>query len=143
MKMNTKVRYGLRTAIELASKKPGEDIYQKDISMNQEISYKYLDQIIAGLRSAGLVTTVSGKKSGYILAREPGNISVYDIFTAFNPGLAVVECLSDEVICKREGKCAAKYFWEELNDVVEKHLKSVTIKDLLMKQVEINKQLAE
>ncbi len=141
--MNTKVRYGVRTAMELALKKPGEDIYQKDISINQEISYKYLDQIIAGLKSAGLVTTVSGKKSGYILTREPGRISVYDIYTAFNPGLAVVECLSDEEVCKKEERCAAKHFWEELNDVVERYLKSITINDLLEKQVEINKQLAE
>ena len=143
MKINTKVRYGVRTAMELALKKPGEDIYQKDISVNQEISYKYLDQIIAGLKSAGLVTTVSGKKSGYILTREPDRISVYDIYTAFNSGLAVVECLSEEVICKRGKKCATKQFWEELNDVVENHLKSITINDLLEKQVELGKQLAE
>jgi len=81
MKLNTKVRYGLRAMIEIAAHPNG--ILQKEISVNQSISTKYLDQIIASLKAAGLVIRVSGKSSGYKLTRNQEEISVYDIYKAF------------------------------------------------------------
>lgn len=143
MKVNTKTRYGIRAILELALKKPGNGIYQKDISRNQDISYKYLDQIIAGLKSAGLITSLSGKKSGYMLTREPDKINTYDIYTAFNSSLSVVDCLSNHGICLREESCAARSFWEGLNKVVVEYLKSKTVNDLLTDQVELDKQHQE
>lgn len=140
MKVNTKTRYGIRTIMELALRRAENDIYQKDISRNQEISYKYLDQIIAGLKSAGLAISVSGKKSGYRLTREPDKITTYDIYTAFNSGPAVVDCLSDHGICAKKEKCAVRDFWEGLNDVIVEYLKSKTVNDLVKNQAKLDKQ---
>lgn len=138
MKINTKTRYGIRAIMELSMNKPEGGIHQKDISRNQDISFKYLDQIIAGLKISGLLTLVSGRKSGYKLTRPPEEISVYDIYTAFNPGMAVVDCLTDEAVCNKYERCAARNFWEGLNTVIVDYLKSETIDDLVKKQVELN-----
>jgi len=130
--------------IELAiNNKKKEGIYQKDISKNQDISFKYLDQIISGLKSSGLITSVAGKKSGYRLAKDPDKITAYDIYTAFNPELAVIECLIDEEVCIKSQKCAAKNFWQGLNANIIKYLNSVTVEDLAKQQVELNQQRQE
>lgn len=140
MRANTKTRYGIRTMMELVRHGPDQALHQKVISENQDISYKYLDHIIAGLKSAGLITTVSGKKSGYRLTRSPDNITVYDIYKAFNPHLAVADCLSDAGVCDRENKCAARCYWEGLNGVIAEYLKSQTIHDLVQDQLKLDKQ---
>ena len=126
--------------MELVRQGPDQAVYQKVISENQDISYKYLDHIIAGLKSAGLIATVSGKKSGYRLTRSPDNITVYDIYKAFNPRLAVVDCLSDAGLCDKEDKCAVRCYWEGLNDVITGYLKSQSIHDLVQDQLELDKQ---
>ncbi len=143
MKINTKTRYGLRTIIELALNKDKGTIYQKDISKRQGISFKYLDQIISGLKSAGLITTVGGKKSGYRLVRKSGSITVYDVYRAFNAELGVVDCLNDEIDCKRERNCASKNFWSKLNDAVMMFMKSTTVEDLMKEQEKTNMKQQE
>ena len=137
MKVNSKTRYGLRTLMEIAVSPSKEGVYQKQIAENQGISYKYLDLIIAELKSSGLITTVAGKKSGYRLTRDPGKISLLDVYSAFNQEMALVHCLCDEELCKRHEKCAAKGFWEGLNSEIVNHLKSVTIYDLVTRQAEL------
>ena len=140
MKINTKARYGTRAILELALNDTQEGVYQKDISINQDISYKYLDQIICGLKAGGLIGSVSGKKSGYRLTRNPSKITVYDIYNAFNHNLAVVDCLADKRICSKHEKCAARDLWSGLNSVIESYLKSKTIDDLVKKQHELENQ---
>ncbi len=129
--------------MELAFNKSEKDIFQKDISLNQEISYKYLDQIITGLKSAGLVANVSGKKSGYRLTREPERITAYDIHSAFNSRLSVVDCLLPQSTCSREGKCAVRNLWQGLNMVITDYLKSITINDLVRDQFELDTKQEE
>ena len=101
MKLNKKTTYGLRAMIELAMNWEKEGIYQKDIARKQDISFKFLDHIISNLKAAGLVVNVEGHKSGYKLVKNPANISVYDIYRAFESELAIVDCLNEEGICKR------------------------------------------
>ncbi len=129
--------------IELALNKHKPGIYQKDIAKNQDISFKYLDQIIAGLKSSGLVTTVAGRKSGYRLTREPDKITPYDVYVSLNPEFAVVDCLIDERVCKKHDHCAARDFWDGLNTNIITYLKSTTIDDLARKQVEFNQRQQE
>lgn len=137
LKINTKTRYGLRALFEIALNGSDSGLYQKDISINQEISYKYLDQIIAELKSSGLITLVSGKKSGYRLARNPEEITIYDVYVAFNSDMAMVHCLLDGELCSRNEKCSAREFWEGLNEVIVHHMRSKTINDLLGKHFEL------
>ena len=135
MIVNTKVRYGLRTVIELAKDTERQGVLQKEISLNQNISVKYLDSIIAGLKASGLVTTLSGRGSGYLLTKKPSEITVYDIYRAFESELAVVQCLILEGVCGYESQCLAKSFWSELNSAMEKTMSGSTIQDLLERRL--------
>jgi Rrf2 family protein len=140
MKINTKTRYGLRTMMEIAMQGDGRGVFQKEISERQEISFKYLDQIIASMKASGLIANSGGRMSGYILSREPEKISVYDIYKAFEHDLMIVDCLHGESHCRREPSCATKEFWKELNDLNVNYLKSTNLKDLARKQQAINER---
>lgn len=116
--------------LEIALNKSPGGVFQKDIAKNQEISLRYLDHIIAALKTAGLITTVRGRKSGYVLTRDPSKITLYDIHNAFEPGINIVDCLAITKECERELKCASKFFWDELNSIIVNYLKSHTLADL-------------
>ncbi|MBC8316233.1 MAG: Rrf2 family transcriptional regulator [Bacteroidales bacterium] len=115
--------------IEIASHSEG--ILQKDISVNQSISTKYLDQIIASLKASGLVKRVSGKRSGYILARTPEEISVYDIYKAFEHELNVGDCPTKTSECILIGQCEIQNYWCDLNTTIENHMRSKTLDHIL------------
>lgn len=135
MKFSTKTRYGVRAVLEIALNSGEMGIYQKEIAKNQSISYKYLDQIMNALKVAGLVTKAAGRKSGYILRRDPSEITIYDIHRAFEPGICVIDCVVPENDCKRKNICALKGFWGNLNNQIIEYLKSITISDLMKDQV--------
>ncbi|MGQ1891128.1 RrF2 family transcriptional regulator [Thermophagus sp. OGC60D27] len=138
MKFNTKTRYGLRAMIEIARETENNGIFQKEIAKRQNLSNKYLDHIIYALKVSGLITNVKGKKSGYILAKSASEIAILDIYNAFEPGICITDCLMNYK-CNRESFCAAKLFWEKLNDLIVNYFKSSTLQDLLDKQVELEK----
>lgn len=135
MKFSTKTRYGLRAMMEIAVQDQKTGIFQKDIAEKQGISVKYLDHIISALKAAELITNVKGKKSGYILTREPEKITVLDIHNAFEPGICIIECLHKTIHCERESKCAAKGFWGKLNNQIIAYFNSVTLQELITEQV--------
>lgn len=130
MKFSTKTRYGLRTMVELASDVTGEGVFQKDIAKNQDISIKYLDQIIQSLKVAGLIANVKGKKSGYILTRKPSEITIYDIHRAFENDICVIDCMSINYNCIHLEKCKVQHFWKGLNDTVIDYFKGTTLEML-------------
>ena len=138
MKFNTKTRYGIRTMIEIAMHWNSRGVLQKDISERQEISFKYLDQIIASLKASGLIVNSSGRMSGYILSKDPEEISVYDVYKAFEHELVIIDCLTREGICKRDSLCAARDFWNDLNNIIIEYLESTKLIDLAQKQRQIN-----
>ncbi len=138
MKFSTKTRYGIRAILEIALSVSENGIYQKEIAKNQDISYKYLDQIINSLKVAGLVGKAAGRKSGYVLIREPSEITIYDIHNAFEPGICVIDCMATNSNCKRENHCALRGFWGKLNNQVIQYFKSTTIKDLMIEQVKLD-----
>ncbi len=137
MKFSTKTRYGVRAVLEIAMNRDKNGIYQKDIAQNQDISYKYLDQIMNALKVAGLVTKAAGRKSGYVLMRDPSKITVYDIHSAFEPGICVIDCVSPDYACERKNICSLKGFWGKLNTQIVQYLQSITIADLMKDQVEL------
>lgn len=137
MKFSTKTRYGLRAILEIALNDSENGIYQKDIAANQDISYKYLDHIINSLKVAGLVAKAAGRRSGYVLTRKPSEITVFDIHNAFEPGICVVDCVSENYNCERKRICALYGFWGELNRQFVQALKSTTIEELMNEQVKL------
>ena len=131
MKFNTKTRYGLRTMLELAlNEDKGEGIFQKDIAVNQDVSIKYLDHIIASLKASGLMINVGGKKSGYKLNRPAVEITIYDVYKAFEGDLAIIDCLLVDGTCPRKQQCVLKDYWCELNQSIRSSMESMSIREL-------------
>lgn len=123
MKINTKIRYGLRTIIEIANSSTPHGILQKDIAKNQQISLKYLDSIVSSLKLKGLIVNTKGKGSGYKLTRPPEGISMLDIFTAFEQ-IEIVDCIECNDFCSKSSDCNAKNYWTEFrNDLIQSLLK--------------------
>jgi Rrf2 family protein len=123
--------------IELANDSSGEGVYQKDISKNQDISLKYLDQIIHSLKVAGLISNVKGKKSGYILTRKPSEITIYDIHKAFENDICVIDCMSSNFQCDRIEGCTVQVFWRGLNQVVIDYFQNMNLEDVAMGKTKV------
>ena len=130
MKFSTKTRYGIRAMLEIAKDESQSGVFQKDIAANQEISVKYLDQIIHALKASGLIVNVRGRKSGYILTRQPSEITMLDIHNAFEAGICVIDCLARNFKCERQGFCRVRGFWGGLNNMVLEYFKGVTLEDI-------------
>ncbi len=133
MKLNTKTRYGVRTMYEIARVNQEEGVFQKDIAHLQNISLKYLDHIIDALKTAGLITTVRGHKSGYKLARPATEISMLDIYNAFGPDICIIDCLVRTSVCDMVSTCPSREFWGGLNNLIYDYMKSVSLDDLVKK----------
>jgi Rrf2 family protein len=137
LKITTKTRYGLRAMMEIARETDKNGILQKDISLRQKLSLKYLDQIVTALKAAGLITNVHGKKSGYVLARPASQITMLDIHQAFEPAIQVVDCIAPTYFCEKERYCAAKSFWKGLNHLIVDYFSSFTLADMLSQQIDL------
>ena len=136
MKFNTKTRYGVRVVFELALNEDREGgTLQKEIAESQDLSIKYLDQIISSLKRAGLISNIAGKKSGYVLARPANEISIYDVYSAFEDNLAIIDCLLTEGECPRKGMCVMKDYWCDLNETIRNSMMSMNIELMAEKHV--------
>ena len=124
--------------IEISLSDPDKGVFQKDIASNQEISFKYLDPIISSLKAAGLIINVSGKKSGYKLAKKAEEINMRQIYEAFESSFRVNDCISEDFDCSRRKICSVKDFWGNLNHIIIDYFDSVTLADLQKQQMEIS-----
>ncbi len=119
MRVNTKIRYGLRTIIEIATSTEPNGVLQKDIAKSQHISLKYLDPIISALKLKGLIINSKGRGSGYRLTKDPKDITMYDIYTAFEQ-IVIIECINNLGYCDRSlHDCKGRNYWNEFrNDFI-------------------------
>lgn len=141
MKISTKGRYALRLMLDIAMNDFGQPVRIKDISKRQEISDKYLEQIVSTLNKAGLVKSIRGPQGGYHLTRNPKDYTVGNILRIIEGSLASVACLEDEVNqCPRAEICATVVLWQKIYDAVNNVVDSVTLADLVQWQTEINKK---
>ena len=140
MKINTKIRYGIRTMLELAMSYQSTGVLQKDIAENQEISNKYLDHIIASLKSSGLIIKNAGRSGGYSLSRSPEEITTYDIYKALESELIINECLVDPAKYEQKKFCSVLGFWDGLNSSIIEYLEKETLASLAEKQAKMNKE---
>lgn len=125
--------------IEIASTESTTGVLQKDIATNQKISFKYLDSIISALKLKGLINTQRGKGSGYILSRPATEITMFDIYTAFET-ISVVDCLQNNAVCEISEHCMAKCYWNEFKSDFSEILKRKTL-DALIKEYTNNKEI--
>ncbi|MDO4847256.1 MAG: RrF2 family transcriptional regulator [Clostridiaceae bacterium] len=132
MMISTRGRYALRMMLDLAEHSDEGYVALKDIALRQDISKKYLEQIIPVLNRSGLLQTSRGFQGGYRLIKKPSEYTVLEILTATEGSLAPVSCLeSEENNCPRKGECLTLPVWQGLKDAVENYLGSITLEDVL------------
>jgi Rrf2 family cysteine metabolism transcriptional repressor len=133
MKLSTRTRYGIRAIIELAQYEGKRPLQLKMIAERQDISIKYLEQLMGLLRSAGLVRSVRGSKGGYALGRPAEQIKLSDVFHCLEGPVTTTECVEDGDVCKRSADCIARDVWIEVETAINQVLDSITLDDLVKK----------
>lgn len=131
MKISTKGRYALRLMLELALAKDGEPVSLRDVSLRQEISNKYLEQIVTPLSRAGLVRSVRGTAGGYLLTRPPAGYTVGEILRPLEGSLAPVACADGIPCCERADSCVTLELWQQIRDAVNGVVDKTTLADLV------------
>jgi len=117
--------------LELAENYGNGPLQLKIIAQHQEISVKYLEQLMAVLRSAGFVRSIRGSKGGYLLAKAPEQIKLSDIFHCLEGPVVTVECVENESYCTRTNDCVARQIWAEVQKAVMGVLQSITLQNLV------------
>lgn len=135
MKISTKGRYALRMLIDLAEHQDDGYIALKDIAKRQEISKKYLEQIVPILNRSDILLANRGFQGGYRLAKQPSQYTVGEILRITEGSLAPVSCLdTDPVNCSRSSDCPTLPVWQGLYRVINEYLDGITLQDLLEQQ---------
>lgn len=138
MKVSTRGRYALRLMIDLAQHQGEGYVSLKEISARQDITVRYLEQIIAILLKAGFVQSFRGKAGGYRLTRHPRDYNTEDVLKLTEGALLPMSCmLAQENSCPRAPHCATLPFWKGLQKVIEDYLRNVTLEDLAHQQESI------
>lgn len=140
MTISTKGRYGLRIMLDLAAH-AGETVKLKDIAARQNISEKYLEQIISVLNKAGFVRSTRGAQGGYQLVKSPDQYTVGMILRLTEGSLAPVECLADNAApCERDGQCATVEIYRRIYKAVNEVIDTTNLQDLLHIEQDKEKQ---
>ncbi len=129
--VSTRGRYALRIMLELAERGPDAVVPLKDIAGDQDLSLKYLESIMPGLKEAGMVISVAGKGGGYKLSRPADQYTVGEILRVAEDQIAAVACLNEGFVCPRADTCKTLPMWKKLNDSISGYLDTVKLTDLL------------
>ncbi len=134
MKLSTKARYGVRAMVNIALNQKEGPVQLSTIAEKEEVSEKYLEHLFRQLKARGLVLSQRGARGGYILARPPQEITLYEIVKALEGDLAPVNCLIKASSCSRSPICATRDVWSGLQKSIENYLKSKTLWELAREQ---------
>lgn len=138
IKLSTKTRYGSSLMFHLARSYGRKPMRLKEVSEIENISIRYLEQIIIPLKTAGLVKSLRGAKGGYVLTTPPKDIALSDIILALEGPWTLVECTSDSDYCSRTEKCVFFEVWQKATQALTDIFENISLHDL----VEKNKRLA-
>lgn len=142
MRISTRSRYGIRLMINLAANYNKGYSFLKDIARQEEISEKYLSQIVIPLRRAGLLSASRGVHGGYTLTKPPNEISAKEIVEVLEGDLFLLECQRDKNPCSRVTGCSSQGLWEGLSEKMSEYLSQVALGDLLkIKQEKVSKTI--
>jgi Rrf2 family protein len=133
IKLSTKGRYGTRLMQNLAFhyNNGNESIILKNISDEEEISIRYLEQIIIPLKIARLVKSIRGAGGGYTLSRPPSEIKLSEILHALEGSCCLVDCVEDNDYCDRIALCATYEVWKEATNMLKNYFNSLTLQDII------------
>lgn len=105
----------------------------KKVARRQNISEKYLWQVVAPLKSAGLITATAGAKGGYVLARDPAKVTLKDILDQLEGECALVECTERASACNRSTNCVAREIWQDVSQALARSMAAITLKSMMEK----------
>jgi Rrf2 family protein len=131
MKFSTKTRYGLRFMVNLGSNVKDGNVQLSDIAKDENISEKYLSQIVIPLKSAGLILSERGANGGYRLARAAKNINLKEIVEVFEGSLYPVDCVTDPGTCERGTLCVTQEVWKKVGDALIITLENINLESLI------------
>ncbi len=139
MKLSSRSRYGLRAILDLALEYGGGPLQIKVIAERENISNKYLEQLMTILKTAGLVRSLRGPRGGYLLVKPPNEVRLSEVFTVLEGPLITVECLQHPDFCPRCAECITRQVWAKIQDAMLGVLESITLQDLVDKAKGIDK----
>ena len=140
MKLSTKGRYGLRAIIDLARYSEEEPVSISSIAARQDISERYLEQLVALLKKAGLVKSIRGASGGYVLNKKAEEISVGDVLRALEGSLEPVKCAAfySEDGCISADSCVTKYVWKKINESINETVNKIMLDELVGESKKLN-----
>lgn len=130
MKLSTKGRYGIKAIVDLAIHGKESPVCIKSISERQSISEYYLEQLFAPLRKAELIKSIRGAQGGYILNKDPKEITVADVLDVLEGPIEISECL-EEGICSNSSCCSTRLLWAKLKESIDNVTESITLQDMI------------
>ncbi len=136
MKISTKGRYALRLMLGIALRSGDGPVSLRDVARREDISDKYLEQIVTPLSRAGLVKSVRGAGGGYLLTRRPEEYTVGEILRVLEGELTPVSCAEDPGSCPRSEQCVTLEVWEQIYAAVSNVVDNITLADLVKRQRE-------
>ena len=131
MKLSTRGRYGIHAMYDLAVNANGGPQPIKAIAEREGIPEAYLEQLIAVLKREGLVNSTRGAQGGYMLARQPEEITVGDVLRALEGGLSLVDCIDEEDACGKSCACPSRIVWMKLRDGLNAIVDGITLRDMV------------
>ncbi len=134
MRLSTRSRYGVRLMLTLGISEKEGPVFLKDIARAEDISEKYLSQIIIPLKAKGLVSTFRGAHGGYLLGRPAPEIRLLEIIESLEGDLGLVDCVGNRDVCGRSTGCVTRDIWEEMSGLLVNYLNTITLGDLVQKQ---------
>ncbi len=130
MKLSTKSRYGTRLILDMVQNSGKEAVQLSEISKRQDISVKYLEQIIIPLKKSKYVKGIRGAKGGYVLMKSPKEITVGEIVALLEGGETICECTEKPRSCKKSKTCMTRQMWMDAAQAMFDKLNSITFDDL-------------
>jgi Rrf2 family protein len=130
MKLSTKGRYGIKAMVDLAIHFGDEPVSIKSIAERQNISEYYLEQLFSPLRKANIIKSIRGAQGGYVLSREPKDITMAEIMEVLEGPVEISDCL-EEKTCSNIECCATRGFWARIKESIDSVLESTTLQDMV------------
>jgi Rrf2 family iron-sulfur cluster assembly transcriptional regulator len=142
VKISTKGRYGLRAITDIAVHGETEAVSLQSIARRQKISERYLEQLMASLKKAGLVVSIRGAQGGYRLAKDAGDISVGDVLRALEGSLEAVVCADNQGdgSCIGADRCVTRVVWKQINDGIRKAVDTLMLSQLVEESKKVQQQ---
>ena len=138
MRLSTKTRYGTRAVLDIALHSQEGPANLINISKRQDLSRKYLGQIISQLLTAGILESIRGPQGGYVLGRPPKEIRLGDIIRTLDGSFAPVRCVDKPDLCERTERCVTREVWTKAKESMESLFDQITVADLMERQEELD-----